>query len=117
MKNLNQNEDMINFTGTENWYKYPPKYLITDGIKYAAEKYSLYWFIDAIISVQTLAHVKYIPFQAWMVKRTQNDQFVITGDNGNGFVFYTQKIPFSDFIFDIFKVYLSESVILLPKEY
>jgi hypothetical protein len=117
MKSLN--DELYGFTGTELYYKYSvlfPDYLLTDGIKYAAEHYGLYWFIDIVCSYQGEEKIKKEEFQVWTLKRTTGNAFQVTADDGNENILQTQEIEFSDFSMDNFKVFLSDKIIFLPSE-
>jgi hypothetical protein len=113
------NIELAGFTGTEEYHTFSglyPGYYITDGVKYAADNYGLYWFLDIICSYQLQDNVKNEPFQLWTLKRTVNDAFIVTADDGNGNILQKQKIPYSDFVMDQFNVYLVDKIILLPSE-
>lgn len=113
------NNELAGFTGTESYYKYSsifPDYYITDGVKYAADSYGLYWFLDIICSYQGEEKFKCEPFQVWTLKRTGNNSFVVIADDGNKNKHQSQRIQFSDFTKDHFKVYLIDNIILLPSE-
>lgn len=123
-------------TCTENYYRYLLGYMLTDGILNVAETEKCFWFIDIIVSAQIDSNVKNEEFQCWYLKRVHGNEFVIFGTNGNWVediskyegmtqkendrnILYSQDIPFSDFKFDIFKVFVSniDKVIYLPSEH
>lgn len=113
------NTELAGFTGTEEYHalsRWFPGYYFTDGIKYAADNYGLYWFLDIICSYQTKQKIRSESFQLWTLKRTVKDAFIVTLDDGNGNILQKQNIEFSDFSMDLFKVYLVDKIILLPSE-
>jgi len=113
----NANDELSNFTGTQDWYRHYTGLLYTDGILAMAEKFQAYWLIDLVFSHQLSPEVRVQPFQKWVLKRVQNDAFIAIADDGNGLVIAEQEIPFSDFSDDSLTLYLTEGVLLLPSEY
>jgi hypothetical protein len=113
------NDELYGFTGTEFYYKTSElfsDYLLTDGVKYAADHYGLYWFIDIICSYQGEEKIKNEEFQVWTLKRSAGNAFKVTADDGNGNILQSQDIEFSDFSMDHLKVFLSDKIIFLPSE-
>jgi hypothetical protein len=117
-KTLNE-EDLIQFIGSEYWYQHSliRSITYTDGAKYVAEQGGAYWLLDEIALAQKFSPVvKAQPFQVW--KLTVNDRRgLLTCDDGNGIVVYTKSIPFTDFPLPEIKFYFTDNVILLPSEY
>ena len=59
-------EDLMQFSGTENYHKHFLGLLMTDGVKYMADnggEFGAYWLIDAIGSYQK--SLKKCEFQLW----------------------------------------------------
>jgi hypothetical protein len=115
-------DELRQFTGTEYYYKFStifPKFVLTDGAKYLAEKAGAYWLMDAVAS--------HMPgyedtFAVATLRRDEEpDHWVLTLDDGNGNVFATQAIEYSDFPLDEIKLYLGRQgdlwVIMLTSEY
>lgn len=110
------------FTGTEAYHRFSALFrncVLTDGAKYLCEKAQAFWFADIIGSI--LAKIK--PHEFCVCKLEKNAKgsgAVFTADDGNGEVFYTQRIPHTDALCN-FKVYAqwdgSLLVIMLPSEY
>ena len=113
----NANDELSNFTGTQDWYRHFTGLLYTDGILAMAEKFQAYWLIDLVFSHQLSPEVKVQPFQKWVLKRVENDAFIAIADDGNDLVIAEQEIPFSDFDADIVTLFYTAGVLLLPSEY
>ena len=107
-----------NFTGSENWYRQPlfKNFTNTDGVQFLAETAEAHWLIDLILSSQYIAAVKAEPFQCWTLS-VKDNAAVATCDDGNGTVVYTQAIEFTDFPMEEIKLWLVDSVLMLPSEY
>jgi len=113
-------EDLAFFSGSEGFYRYSPlfpKTLLTDGSKYVADKGQAYWLMDAISSWQTRKKVRQEEFQVWKLKRTKDNEALLTAEDGNGNKIARQKIPYTDFPLDEIKLYYVNDTILLPSEY
>ncbi|MDO5664460.1 MAG: hypothetical protein Q4G63_04275 [Bacteroidia bacterium] len=123
-------------TCTEHYYRYILGYHFTDGVMDVAKTEQCFWFFDVVISAQLKPKVKNEEFQVWVLNRIRDDEFVVFATNGNWVeniedfegltqeendlnILYKQKIPFSDFKFDTFKVFVStfDKVIYLPSEH
>ena len=123
-------------TCTAYYYRYMLGYHFTDGTMDVGKTENCFWFFDVVISAQFNTKVKNEDFQVWYLKRVQDDEFVVFGTNGNWVeniedfegltqeendsnILYKQEIPYSDFKFDTFKVFVStfDKVIYLPSEH
>lgn len=121
---------------TEHYYRYMLGYHLTDGTYDVAEQEKCFWFYDVIISAQTLAKVRKEDFQVWYLKRLHDNEFLVFGTNGNYVgdlsaypgltekknnenILYKQKITYSDFRHDVYRVFLStyDKVLYLPSEH
>lgn len=116
------NDKLVWFTGTYNYYKHFGKFVITDGVKYLAERYQCFWLLDVIFSHQISKKVSSEQFQTWELERKfvgekPTNKFVVTGDDGNKNTLVRQEIPFSDFEDDKVRLFLIDNVLLLPSEY
>jgi hypothetical protein len=124
-------EGLSGFCGTEAYHKFSvlfPKVVMTDGAKYLADSTGAYWFMDIIGSVYA-AHPNRKQFwehgfAVWTLK-VEGSQGVVTADDGNDNLIYTQEIPYTDFPFPEITLYteLGETtkdglvmVIMLPRE-
>lgn len=134
MKNCNSK--YAGHTGTESYHRYFLNFLLSDGALNVAQSEQCFWFLDILISAQTIKGVRDEEFQSWFLFRKQDDQFEVIGTNGNWIedvskypnldieannqnIIYKQDIPFSDFEFDRLSLYLDpiNKVIYLPSEY
>ena len=82
--------------GSEKWHRWSilfKKHSITDGVKYLCDSAECYWLVDAIASY-TAEH-KHEEFQDWKLKVTDG-KGILTGDDGNGNIFVTQEIEYTD---------------------
>ena len=113
----NANDELRQFTGSEQFYRYILGLKLTEGVKHAADTFRCFWFLDVIASYQGQGIYRAEEFQVWNLKRTEGDRFIVTSDDGNNNILGTQKIPFSDFPYDTFTVWLVNGVIMLPTEY
>ena len=117
MKNANDFFGQRN--GSENFYRYAlaKSFIYTDGVKEVAEKCQSYWLIDLIISHQLDDVVKKESFQVWDLKRVNESEFIIIATDGDHNKVTSQKIPFSDFPYDLATLWLVDSCLMLPCEY
>jgi len=105
--------ELSQFTGTEHYYNHWLGIKLTDGVKYLAERAKAYWLIDAIASY----HRKE-PFQVWELKVLPSKEAVLTMvEDSDQPVLVKQDIPFTDFPLTGIKLYLIDSILLLPSEY
>ena len=110
--------ELSQFNGTENFYRITQRHLLTDGTKYLAEKVQCFWLMDAVAS-----HLpKYFHDYFCMANLTVNgSSAVLKIDDGNGNVYATQDIDYTDFPLDEMKLYCCFDgeywVIMLTSEY
>ena len=115
--------ELNNFSGTERYYRITPDTVITDGVKFVADKGGAYWLMTAIAS--------YLP------EFTQKETFIVANltvsrsessctallklDDGNDNILAEQFIEYTDFELDELKLYACYNgdvwVLMLPKEY
>lgn len=123
--------ELQSFCGTEGYHLFNilfPDVVLTDGAKYLADEAGAYWLMDVIGSVLTTDRKRYIRagFTTWTLQVTDDNHGTVTCDNGNGRVYYTQEISYTDFPLDEITLYVGLSsgrshdetifVILLPSE-
>ncbi|MEG5170814.1 DUF6876 family protein [Microcoleus sp. B3-D7] len=119
-------------TGTTQYFKHSlTKLQYTEGIQYLAENAESYWLIDAIASYQHQLGKKenLKQFQVWLlivgddhkiIKSAVNHDAVLTcwedtpktGDKP----VIRQDIPFTDFPLPEMKLYVKDSILMLPSE-
>jgi hypothetical protein len=120
MKSPQQIEaELKQFTGSTILYKHWLGLKYTDGIKYLAEETSCYWLLDAIFSHQTkqfLSNPNLQEFQIWHLRVENNSGVLICEWDTNQEVL-RQEIEYTDFSLKQIKLYLIETVLMLPSEY
>jgi hypothetical protein len=101
---------------TKDLHEYSPDVLISDGVKYAADKYDLSWFLNIICKYKVLNGMLSYEFQVWELNRDWGNKFVITclDDQENMLQKLFWRVEFPK---DHFQVLVIGSVILLPSEY
>lgn len=111
--------DLLNFTGSENWYRHPlwPTITYTDGAHYVAETGGAYWLLDAIVSHQHDPCVRSQDFQVWRLKVTHDRSALLTCEDGDHRLITSQAIAFTDFPLPEITLWLQNNVIFLPSEY
>jgi hypothetical protein len=119
--------DLTPFSGgSDRFYAYDIGKLrigvITNGVKYIAEECEAYWFVDIVMSYQTIAFKAKQPFQVWMLKSNGKGGAIAECEDGNENQVLTQKIGFTDFPFDRVEdgkvtMWFTDDTLLLPCEY
>lgn len=109
-------QELVQFTGTERYYKFSPlsKLVLTDGVKYLADKAGAYWLLDIIVSYQH--QLRNEGFQDWVLT-VKDGKGIVTCTDGNSKQLVKQQIDFTDFPLDGISLYCMDGVILLPSEY
>ena len=120
--------DLSGFTGTQCLYQHKlpmtPELLLTDGVKYFAEKCGAYWFMDIVATEFTpkLSDEDYVIFIQVTVS-DDNSAVIIgsDGDEGDGPIIlhtrtieYTDLPPNSEFKFILTR---SPNTLMLPSEW
>src|SRR5258705_12313698 len=107
--------DLRQFTGSETWYMHwcNPRITFTDGVKYVAQHGGAFWLIDAIVFRQDVPAVKATRSQFWKLA-VANKSAILSCEDGNGDVVYTQVIDFTDFPLPEIKIWFMDNVLLLP---
>ena len=90
-------QKLFQFSGTENWYRHFTKYLYTDGIKYLADSCGCHWMLDKVFTLQRLPQIKAEEFQLWTLKVFKDHTAILTCDDGNHNIVYTEQIDVTDF--------------------
>lgn len=114
-------ESLMDFCGTEVWYKHPifKKYTYTEGVQYVAEQGGAYWLLEKIFACQMcVAKLAHQPFVVWELKKNKLEEgAILTCTDGNENYLYHENIIVTDFPLDEIKFYLTDDVLLLPSEY
>lgn len=104
------------FKGTEHYYRHPfldTTLILTDGCAYLREEAKCYWLFD-IIAQQLPSKTDFIV----KLKQLQDDSWIffcqcfISTE-----IFYTQKIPYSDFPLPEITIWVENNIALLPSEH
>jgi hypothetical protein len=110
---------LLQFTGTERYYRLTRKHLITDGAKYLADHAACYWLMDAAAS-----HLSEIGTADWFVVvrlAVSGCKALMTYEDGNGHEHARQEIPYTDFPIEGITLYAcwdgEHWVLMLPSEY
>ncbi len=118
-------EELAHYTGSEHFYLYGGKLVVTDGVRYLIDN-GCAWLIDIIASVRGLPSIKTEEKEFWTLKVDLDAHTaVITatdGDKGDGPIqLYRQVINYTDFPLKELKLYVIEEgaykVVMLPTEY
>lgn len=111
--------NLSGFTGTTHWYRILQKVLITDGARYLADAAEAHWLINAIATrISGREHKDSFAVAKLVVVASAA---TLTLDDGNGNVFVTQDMLYTDFPLDEITLYCEWNgvhwVILLPGEH
>ena len=113
-------EELRNFTGSERYYRYGRKAVLTDGVKYLAERGCCYWLIDVFVSFIHEVDYKMDSFLSLKAHVKKNSALVII-DDGDGKLIAHQEIEFTDLPLDFLTLYACWEgefwVLMLPNEY
>jgi hypothetical protein len=101
--------------------------VLTDGALTLAQEAECFWLIDVIASYQPKCRKDDMlrQMQFWDIKVTGSSA-VVTCSRDEGDVAISQKIPFTDFPFDAYRLYVAQQyldenkyvmVVMLPSEY
>lgn len=110
--------ELSQFTGTENYYRYH-NLLLTDGAYYLAQTAQCFWLIDVIWSHvgQWLGKEDFITCKLTVNASVGNVVF----DDGNKNVLAAQTIPYTDFPLEKVQLFIvrenTQFVVMLSTEY
>ena len=120
--------DLQGFTGTEAYHKIDhfSGHVVTDGVLEMAEKLNAHWLAtDILINQKHIPSLKGQPFITWKLK-AEKAGAILTADDGNNNILYTQDYYVTDFPFSevqsslsdktTFVMFFSNGVLLLPSE-
>ena len=111
------------FTGSERLYRHSSRCLqYTEGIKYLAEQAEAFWLIDAIASYQREPQIREDPmlrdFQLWILATNlEAHSAVLSCYRDTDDPAFSQQIEYTNFPLAEIKLYVCNSVLLLPSEY
>ena len=112
---INANDQLREYTSTDNYYTSLCGLLITDGAKALADQFECYWFLDIIASYQP--QLKEEEFQVWTLTKKEDNSALVSCTDGNDRILRTQKIPWTDFKTDTATIWVEIGVALLPSEH
>lgn len=114
------NADLLQFTGSEQWYRHPinRKVVYTDGAKYVADTAGAYWLLDEIALIQPYdKRVAAETFQVWKLAVNADQTATLTCEDGNDNAVFTKAIASTDFPLAEITLWFTDNTILLPSEY
>lgn len=120
MKDANElSNALAHFSGTDEWYRHALNHnmLYTEGVKFFAENAGggAYWFLD-IVATELFQMQGVQPFQH-IKMNVMHTEARISADDGDGNVFWTRDIDYTDCPAGEWRFYLTDNVLLLPGEY
>ncbi|MFT8718489.1 DUF6876 family protein [Acetobacter sp.] len=123
---INRN-DLAQFTGTTQYYRWLGGLVLTDGAHFLASNGAA-WLLDVLASVQSLPSMRAEERQFWTlsVDLEQHRGVIVCTDGGKGLQreqeIYRQDIEYTDFPLTEIKLFAFREaglgrVVLLPREY
>jgi hypothetical protein len=116
--------ELAQFYGSEQLHRLGifSRTVLTDGAHYLAQKAGAFWLMDAIDShLQEEGVSDLSEFTKARLTVNDNHEAELTLDDGNGLIWRTQKIPYTDFpmpSIDLFAIYNGTAwTLMLPSEY
>ena len=110
---------LAQFTGSEEFFRYHSRCLLTEGARYLAEQAGCFWLLDVYAS--HLAAISTDEYFTCLKFKRQDDEGTVVIDDGNGVVLAEQEIPYTDFPLTEIKLYGCWSgefwTLMLPSEY
>ena len=116
-------DELRTFYGTEAYYRTNPGLLVTDGVKFLADKGHCYWLLDMVWSYLPVLRNSDDTFFVVRYAGTPGASglFSITDDIPANQTYAAQAVEYSDFPLDEIVLYLSateeEFVLMLRSEY
>jgi hypothetical protein len=112
--------NLSQFTGTEQYHRMLPTFVVTDGVKYLMDEADCYW-LTQLFGLH-LVDIDFNDEQFTVLKLTRKGHVaVVRIEDGNGGVLVKQKIDYTDFVLDSITLYASWGgehwVCMLPSEY
>jgi len=112
--------ELAGFTGTEHRFRHAinREVLLTDGVKYVADRAGAYWLLDEIALIQSCdKHVAAQEFQVWRLNVNADMSAALVCEDGNDNVVFRKQIPYTDFPGEGITFWFTGNTILLPSEY
>lgn len=103
-----RNADLEQFTGTQSYAKYLGGLVLTDGVRYLAEKGGCFWFLDIIASYQNAARRDPMlkEMQFWTLKVNADKTAVVICERDTDNVAFKQELKYTDFPLSEVKVWV-----------
>lgn len=109
-----------NFTGTTQYHRLLPTFVVTDGLKYLMEQADCYWLAQLYGLHLVSVSFHDTPFTVMKFKRV-GEGAKITIEDGNGGVLEWQGLHYAEFPFDDYSLFACWAgeywVGMLPSEY
>jgi hypothetical protein len=97
-------QQLAQFTGTENYYQILPLFVVTDGVKYLMDTADCYWLTQ--LYGLHLIGIDFNEEPFTVLKLTRKKQGAIVRiEDGNGGLLIEQKIDYTDFVLDSITLY------------
>ncbi len=113
-------ENLTQFTGTTQYYRVLPSFVVTDGVKYLMDEAECYWLAELYGLHLVDISFNEEPFTLLKLKRAGEGARIVIED-GNGRTLSYQGLHFTDFPLDEVTLFASWSsaywVCMLPSEY
>lgn len=113
-------DNLSQFTGTTQYYRVLPTFVVTDGVKYLMNEAECYWLADLYGLHLVDISFNDEPFTVLKLKRVGEGARIVI-ENGTGKTLSHQGLHFTDFPLDEITLFASWSsdywVCMLPSEY
>ena len=109
------NDQLREYTGSENYFAYNFGYCYTDGVRALVNMFECYWLLDIIVSYQP--QLRGEEFQVWTLTVKEDHTAVVSCTDGNDKILKSQEIPFIDFKAKEAMIWVEGDVMLLPSEH
>ena len=113
--------DLVQFSGTEHYYRTHPGLLVTDGAKYLADAVGAYWLLDIVWSVLPKIEDEFAVLALTLEEGSSRAEVLIHDGREPRTVYHRQAIHYTDFLLPSVKLYIQEHglerVVMLPSEY
>ena len=109
--------ELIQFTGTEHYYRHPFGFNYTDGVRFVAKECKAYWLIDEIASWRLVEKIKREEFLVYKLKVNEDRTADLSIEDGNDNIIARQKIEFTDFPLEEITMWFTNGVLYLPSEH
>ena len=106
------------FYGTETWYHHQfSSVLYTDGVKFFADAAGAYWLLDILLTETVIAMRDHGEAFSMVTLKVKAGKARIEADDGDGNIFWSRDIDFTDAPEGDWDFYLVDGVLMLPSEY